>query len=728
MQPFITALHVSAGICVSIGMLAGVAWSRRRDLTHYGLFAVMATLAGLKTFVEPAFYQATTVEAHVRGLWWQIFLIILFLAAFAWFLRAYTGVARRWLVWLITGVLAVDLVIHLRSPFTILYREISALDIARLPWGETLAVAQGTPSSFRVLVEAPGALLALLVLDAAVRMWRQGSRRKVAVLVGAYVPFLVLFSLWGPMVDLGLVRAPYLGTFGFLIFVIVIGSNLADDVARASMLAGAVEARDQRWRAFFSEAHTAMVRLDASGIIERVNPHLLRITGFDAEELEGAHLRVLLPDRDRKGGEDRFERLMSGQGEPVIVGRIRTRNDTERTILWSRVPLRTAEGTAQGMIAVGSDITDRLEAESERDRAIRELEALKAQLEEENVYLRQEIHTTHGFDEMIGDSPALRYVLHRVEQVAGTDTTVVIEGETGVGKELVARAIHMRSDRSDRPFVRVNCAALPANLIESELFGHEKGAFTGAYSTRRGRFEIADGGTLLLDEVAELPLDLQAKLLRVLQEGEFERVGSSTTRNSDARIIASTNRSLSDEVAAGRFREDLFYRLHVYPITVPPLRERAEDIPLLVSAFARRLGERSGRSVTEVPPAVMRSLQEYRWPGNVRELENVIERSVILSDGPVLVVPPGLLTRATGAQHGTASDGGNREAGTPVFGPNATLAAVERAHIRAVLRSTGGRVSGSGGAAEILGMHPNTLRSRMKKLQIVAAPKGSPAS
>jgi transcriptional regulator with GAF, ATPase, and Fis domain len=286
-----------------------------------------------------------------------------------------------------------------------------------------------------------------------------------------------------------------------------------------------------------------------------------------------------------------------------------------------------------------------------------------------------------------------------VEQIAPTDTTVLILGETGVGKELFARAVHERSSRKARPLVKVNCAALPPNLIESELFGHEKGAFSGAHARQVGRFELANGSTVFLDEIGEFPLELQAKLLRVLQDGEFERLGNPRTVKSDVRIIAATNKNLEEEIRKGRFRQDLWYRLNGFPMTVPPLRERKDDIPVLVDFFVDKYGKKVGRSIKTIPTNAMKALREYSWPGNVRELENVIERSVVLSQSSTLKtdLPEDL---------------------NPSAYRDATLEDVERKHIRKVLKRTGGRIRGNKGAAEILGLKPTTLASRMKKLGI----------
>jgi formate hydrogenlyase transcriptional activator len=367
----------------------------------------------------------------------------------------------------------------------------------------------------------------------------------------------------------------------------------------------------------------------------------------------------------------------------------------------------------------------------ENMRAYEEIAALKARLERENVYLQDEIRREHNFDEIVGASPPLLEVLRRVEQAAPTDATVLILGETGTGKELIARAIHDRSARRTRPLVKVNCGAIAAGLVESELFGHVKGAFTGALERRIGRFELADGGTLFLDEVGELPPEIQVKLLRVLQEREFEPVGSSQTVRVDVRIIAATARDLEEAARAGRFRADLFYRLNVLPLRMPALRERRADVPQLVMFFLDRFARRLGKRIEGVSQETMSLLVDYGWPGNIRELQNVIERGVVLCQGPVLALGPDLLpevpgatparaARATDATIPDAPAAAPRPAEGPAASPDETVALdeVERRHIVAVLRQTRGVIEGPRGAATRLGLHPNTLRSRMKKLGI----------
>jgi chemotaxis protein methyltransferase CheR len=335
------------------------------------------------------------------------------------------------------------------------------------------------------------------------------------------------------------------------------------------------------------------------------------------------------------------------------------------------------------------------------ETALYETKRLKEQLEAERAYLQEEIKLEYNHENIIGQSNAINYVFYKVEQIAGTETNVLVLGETGTGKELVARAIHGLSLRKDRALVKMNCAALPSNLIESELFGHEKGAFTGAHSRRLGRFEIANSATLFLDEIGELPLELQPKLLQVIDNGEFERLGSSDTIKVDVRIIAATNRNLEEEVRKGRFREDLWYRLNIFPITMPPLRDRLDDIPLLVDFYVDKISKRLGKSIEMVPASVMDSLQKYHWPGNIRELENVLERAVINSSGPKLRLVDEL-----------------KKPHKDLVRSERTLENVEREYIVRVLEQAKWKVSGKNSAAEILGLDRSTLRARMRKLNI----------
>jgi len=367
----------------------------------------------------------------------------------------------------------------------------------------------------------------------------------------------------------------------------------------------------------------------------------------------------------------------------------------------SALPRFSSEEEFLGYIGSCVDISDRKEGEEALRFAHEEVSKLKNQLQAENIYLQEEIKLAHHVDEIIGDSDAIKYVLFKIEQVGQTDSTVLILGETGTGKELVARAIHNQSLRKDRPLVKVNCAALSASLIESELFGHEKGSFTGASARKIGRFELADGATIFLDEIGELPLELQAKLLRIVQEGEFERLGSTKTLKVNVRILAATNRNLKAEVEKGTFREDLWYRLNVFPITVPPLRQRREDVSQLVEHFVSTLSKKVGKNITAISSATSKKLQSYSWPGNVRELANVIERAVINAQSSVLHIADQFEPAPEASSISTS-----------------TLEEVEREYIIRILDETLWKIEGSNGAAKRLGLHPSTLRTRMVKLGI----------
>jgi len=357
--------------------------------------------------------------------------------------------------------------------------------------------------------------------------------------------------------------------------------------------------------------------------------------------------------------------------------------------------------------------------------AFKENDALKDKLAVEKLYLEEEIRSEFNFEEIIGDSPVLRRTLAQVELAAPAGTTVLIQGETGTGKEIIARAIHNLSPRRERTFVKVNCAAIPAGLLESELFGHERGAFTGALTQKIGRFEFADRGTLFLDEIADLPLELQPKLLRVLQEQEFERLGGNRTLRVDVRVVAATNGDLAQLVAERKFRSDLYYRLNVFPIFVPPLRERREDVPLLVRYFVQTFSRRQNKTVEYIPADVMDALVNYSWPGNIRELENLIERAVLLSTGKELRVPIGELKAATAAFSAAAGPSDQSAipmaiAGAPNVSstPIATLEDADRQHILRALRQTSWRIAGPQGAATLLGMKRTTLQARIRKLGI----------
>jgi len=453
-----------------------------------------------------------------------------------------------------------------------------------------------------------------------------------------------------------------------------------------------------------------------------------RIFGYETLLPEWTYEKFMehvLPE-DRQLVDRKFRQALEAQSGWNFECRIVRSDQAIRWIRASGRPRLDAHGKLKCLAGIVQDITERKRAESELLNALEEIKKLRDQLYNENIVLREEIDRSSMFEEIVGSSPSLQEVIARVSKVAPTDSTVLITGETGTGKELIARAIHRRSRRSTRAFVSVNCGAISAGLVESELFGHIKGAFTGAIANRDGRFKVADGGTIFLDEVGDLPPETQVKLLRVLQEREFQPIGSNKTVKVDVRVLAATNRNLDDDVRAGKFRSDLLYRLNVFPIHVPPLRERREDIPLLVAFLLQTFAQKLGKNVTQVRDGTIRRLVEYSWPGNVRELQNILERAVILSTNNVLVLDREFSLEADGAPlpaqtaseapESIASGAPSDSLASSVGG--ASLRDAERRHIESALAATNWVIEGEKGAARILDIHPNTLRSRMKKLDI----------
>jgi PAS domain S-box-containing protein len=467
-----------------------------------------------------------------------------------------------------------------------------------------------------------------------------------------------------------------------------------------------VRVREEELTALLDSAMDAVVVLQAAGRITRVNPAAEKLFGCTAEDLLGENLSDFLP-ADSAAQFDAFMKELDAQPEgrrQLWIPQSFPVQRWDKTTFPAEATLSRFDNRGQVFhTVILRNVDERLAAE----RRI-------AWLSEEAEYLRENAREIAGMGDMLGFSPAMHELFESLKRVAVTDATVLIFGETGTGKELIARSIHQAGARKDKPLVRVNCAAIPGALMESEFFGHERGAFTGATARRDGRFALADGGTIFLDEVGELPLDLQAKLLRVLQEGEFEPLGSARTRKVNVRVLAATNRDLDGMVREGKFREDLFYRLNVFPLRVPPLRERGDDTALLARAFAERLARRMGRRLEPLHPDDCRRLQDYSWPGNVRELQNVIERAIILSAGPRLDLNRAMPANATPARSSVEAANGS-----PALILSAReLESFERANLERALAACGGKISGPDGAAGRLGPPPSTLRSRMKALRI----------
>ena len=449
-----------------------------------------------------------------------------------------------------------------------------------------------------------------------------------------------------------------------------------------------------RYRDLYEEAPVGYLSICGEGRIKSVNRRATQMIGHTEDEMNGRSIFdfFAVAPAAKTRAPSLLSRFIAGEDFSGLEVEMRRGDGRPLWIsLWMK-SIQGADGRVRASRAIWVDITDRVLAEAER-----------ARLQQQNLYLQDEIKAAHNFEAIIGKSSALCAVLDEVRRVAPTDASVLITGETGTGKELIARAIHSTSKRADKPFIKVNCSALPTGLVESELFGHEKGAFTGAITKRIGRFELADGGTIFLDEVGEIPAEAQAKLLNVLQSHEFERVGGQSPMRVDVRVIAATNRDLLKAAQEKTFREDLYYRLHVFPIHLPPLRDRVADIPLLIHFLVNNFMVRIGKRIESVSERTMDQLLAYRWPGNIRELQNVLERAVILETDSILEIEPGML------------------AATSAVAPakeRKSLQTVERDHISAILDETSWVIDGPRGAAKILGLHPNTLRNRLKKLGI----------
>jgi PAS domain S-box-containing protein len=679
---FMVIALITAGLSLAMGSVSLISGMSKDGEKIDLVFGIMCLALFVFFLIPPVGFVWVDQAPYSSVILFKRIFNFFYGATMPWFILLYTGYKMKLLPVMVSSLY---LIAYLIMSFTV-KESISPL------WMATIIIALGVAGTHGFI--------------ATNFQFKSGDRKKAKWMFLSMIIFLVFYlptavnqfsnNYIGKMIN---AKIFYPINLFSLAFVLLMGIRLRANSTERFRLERMLRARDIRWSSFMQNLQILVVHLDREGLIRYVNPYAVQMMGYrDESEVLGKNwFDHFLPSGDSAARKMHFrEVILKKEKSSFHKSEILSRTADNKMISWSNLPVYDDENMLSGSISIGTDIT-------EQEKSYLEIHELRAELEKENLMLKGEPIPEWMQKDIIGKSQAITYAIQKAKQVAGTQATVLLEGETGVGKELFADLIQRISHRSTMPFVKVNCGALPVDLIEDELFGHEKGAFTGAVLPRKGRFEIANGGTIFLDELGELPLSLQPKLLRVLQSGEFERIGGQQTLKIDVRIIAATNRDLGKEVREGRFRDDLFYRLNVFPITIPPLRSRQEDIPMLVQYYIDKEAKKHGKHFQNISKSDINHLQEYSWPGNIRELRNVIERAVISSENDTLKI--GIL-------------GQGSEEAKPHFNPASSLELIERDHILKVLIESNWRINGENGAADLLAMHPSTLRSRMKKLNI----------
>jgi formate hydrogenlyase transcriptional activator len=681
-SPHLIIALLSAGICLAFGLVSLFSGLHKDGEKTDLVFGIMCLCMCIFFIIPPAGFILTDHAPYSSNIIIKRIFNFSFLSLLPWFVSVYTGYKKKFLPLLIDGL----------TIFSYLIMAFTAKESDAPLWLSVLLIPMGL-----CIVHA---FLALRY------QFRSRAKAKAMWLLFAMVIFLLLYlptavqHVWNNYFSNILHSKIFFPVNLFpLALIIIMGTRLRGNTIARSRLEKALGLKNMQWHSLLEHVELIIVHLDNHGKVKYINPYGVSVLHCnDASEiLQKNWFDYFLPGPEVGIIKGLFQKIVAdGQINPHYKNSIITKDGIEKIITWTNEVIYSAEGNVTGVMSIGSDITD-------QEKAFLQIQNLKAELEKENLLLKGEPLPEWMHQEIIGRSDAIMYAIQKAKQVASTQASVLLEGETGVGKELFANLIQRTSLRNTKPFVKVNCGALPAELIEDELFGHEKGAFTGAIQSRKGRFELADGGTIFLDEIGELPLALQPKLLRVLQSGEFQRIGGQQTIMVDVRVIAANNKPLEMEVKQGRFRDDLFYRLNVFPITIPSLRNRKEDIPMLIQFFIDKKSKKHGKTFENISKVDLNHLCEYEWPGNIRELKNVIERSVIASENNTL--------RLDWFYHGIKK----------INHPNSpsSLEQIEKEHILKMLNECQWRIGGEDGAAEKLVMHPSTLRSRMKKLNII---------
>ncbi|MGC3944316.1 MAG: sigma 54-interacting transcriptional regulator [Chryseolinea sp.] len=670
---------VSCGVSLAMGSVYLYLGSLRKSMT-YLLFGVMGFSLFIFFLLPPVGFILDDTPPYTGALIFKRIFIFSYYAVTPWFIIHYTGYPKKWPAYALTSLVIICFVIMAFTPAgpdkpfwaKLAVVNFTGILVLGLVGARHLQVRNQHTSARSLYIVM--ALYAVLVGLTAVNQFTAGA-------LARFFNFELFFPIH----------------FHSLFFILIMGQHLVLDLFEKFKLEEQLHHAENKLKSFVNNAPFIVMETNEAGFILSINTYGAALLGYpNPGELINANWFEKFVQKDNRiAMEQLHHTLMTGEAEQTasIKTIVKTRSGELLTVSWATFILADESGGTR-MMGVGQNVTD-------EEKASKLLVQLKNELAKEKLPDLSAIsHNTH---EIIGSSKALTYALQKAGQVADTHAPVLLEGETGVGKELFANFIHEKSSRSKRPFIKVNCGALPKELVEDELFGHEKGAFTSAIQVRKGRFELADGGTLFLDEIGELPLDMQPKLLRVLQSGEFERIGGQKTIKVNVRILAATNRTLANEVQSGQFRSDLYYRLSVFPITIPSLQQRKEDLPLLIQHFIALNSKAYNKTFQQIPQGALRRLLDYNWPGNIRELKNVIERSVILSEGAVL--------RLDWWDSEAENNEGTRTADN-------SLERIERDHILAVMEKCNWKINGENGAAEVLNMNPNTLRSKMKRLGI----------
>ena len=697
---YLSFVFIGLIIATSISQLILFFFSKKK-LIHLLMF-ILGIIATLSLYNSSMMHITTDIQELRGSIKSNVSYYLIEMALLIWILFLYNGQTIKIVFYTSLVIISISLIINLTLPFGLIFKEITGVKTLSFDWVASYSIIQGKTHWFYEYLAGLFyfSMLTFLILSF-FRLKKERNTHK-AVLFSILTGIFLLVNIYDVLIDIGIFEGIYLTDFFMLPIILLLNFEIVYELLDKNLIELKFKKSERNFKTLVENVNLIVVGITPQGLMSYVNPYLLQLTQYKKDELIGKKFfDIFIPSENHDEMSKVFTRLLERESFFSYENPILTKNKTKLHIAWSNVLVESNRGELEEVLSIGANITERVENRLELEIVHDEIKSIMKNLEDENTFLKENLQfQSIGTSEMIGNSVAMKYVHQSISDIAKSNTTVLIEGDTGVGKELVAGCIKNQSNRKEKPFITLNCAALPRDLIESELFGHEKGAFTGAITQRKGRFELADGGTLFLDEVGELPLDLQPKLLRVLQEGEIIRVGGQTTIKVDVRIIAATNKNLKESVKKGTFRDDLYYRLFVYPITVPSLTKRLDDIPLLVNHFIHEFCEKSGREDLIISMATLKHLQKYSWPGNIRELRNVIERAVITSRGKRLVLRDILIDKES------------------VETETMSMQEVEKRHILNILNQCNWKISGNKGAATILELNEGTLRSRMKKLSI----------